>query len=209
MITAIITHYYDIRIRNLQPIVHSLVNQVDEILIWNNDKPLPDGVMGWLTGVANVHVIDSAKNYGCQGRFMAMKYTQRDHDILFHDNDVIASVKSVAKLREATESQNGDIVTGTGEWRVFNGEAFFITRGQFELVPRLTLNKILQEWKNDERSLHDDIWLSVTSHKLGITRRRIPISWKNFMDHVGFWRETPNFEKERQRVFEWLMRGDR
>lgn len=203
-IVAVIPHYYECRIPNLQPITNSLVAGGCEVLIWNNDAPL--------LHVEGAHVVYAPKNYGCQGRFVATQeclIKDPPDYVLFHDNDLLVASNAVQKLLGTLQAAAWHgIATITGERRLFGGQEIFLSRGRYELMAWDTLQQILQTWKNDERSLHDDLWLSVRAHKLGIRRHLVHVKWRNIDDNVGMWKETPNWETVRQQVFEELMRGE-
>lgn len=200
MITLIIPHYYNAeRERNLERIVQNVRPQVDDAIIWNNDNPI--------TPVEGARVIQSEHNIGCQGRFAAVKHLKDGMShVLFHDNDVICrSPGFVQKMMKESALYPGDIITITGEYRIYNGNATVISRGQMELVPIGTLNAILQYWNPlDGSAKHDDVWFSVMAHHLGFQRRFLRLAWKNIKDHVGMW-HTPGFFPERDQVFESLM----
>lgn len=206
MITAIITHYFPNRVKNLQPIIDSLPNPpVTNKVVWNNDDPIP--------APQGCRFIQSGWNYGCQGRFAATAFLEPDllgepKYVLFHDNDIIAHPNSIYRLLSVAEANPGAICAGTGERRVWNGKVYFLSRGQFELVPVETLFAILKHWKNDETSKHDDLWFSVQAHRRGTPILHVNIQWKNLRDTVGFWRQWQSpteFDRVRQAVFTSLM----
>lgn len=205
MISAIIPHFYNKeREKNLQPIVDSLKGI--ETLIWNNDEPI-----GPVYG-ALVH--QSMYNLGCQGRFAAVPYLQKNllgkpDYVLFHDNDLITWPGSVEHLLETAKRYPGDIVTLTGEHRSYRGKRIPISRGRFELVPMSTLEILLHNWPCDKSSEHDDIWLSVRAHTLDVGIHFQKARWKNLKDDVGFWRSLGGpraWESARQQVFTTLMK---
>lgn len=213
-IIAIIPHFYKQRIPNLPLIAASLKDQVSEIVIWNNDEPIPEDIIDAM----NVRLIQSKWNFGCQGRFAAAKDcfaadTRWDADyFLFHDNDILTSGRAVDRLI-AVARDTFDIVTATGQERLFDERTYFCSRAQFELVPVSTMREILTYWKNDAQSLHDDLWESTMAFKLGYDIRRVTVSWKNLTDDVGFWRDPKwggktAFRRHRQEVFEQLMRSE-
>jgi hypothetical protein len=218
MISAIITHFFNKeRAKNLPGIVDSLFKQdVNEVVVWNNDYTLPEEIQDHLL-LLGARVIQSPVNLGCQGRFQAVRHVMgmpefegsrllgKPEYILFHDNDIIASTRSVEKLVAASLLYPGDIIAGTGERRVYNDKVEFLSRAQFELVPIATVERILTRWKGGEESLHDDLWFSVTAKQMGYECRHVDISWKNLWDGVGFFRTIPKFDDERQAVFIRLM----
>jgi len=207
MISCIIPHYYHTRIPTVARIIVSLEADVDEILIWNNDAPFDEAAKRLIGD--RVRIIQASHNYGCQGRFAAVKHIDaRTKYVLFHDNDLVAKPGSVQLLRIIAEKYPGDIAALFGEHRPFGGRAIALSFGRFELIPRPSLDRILATWRNDETSLHDDFWLSITAEKLGIQRHFIRFPIKNFHDGLGFTNQWPRaaWLKERRRIFEHLMR---
>jgi GT2 family glycosyltransferase len=203
MISCVIPHFYAKRLTNLQPIVNSLTG-VDEVVIWDNDisNPVPE--------IAGARVIHTYHNWGCQGRFKAVSYVSANKPedyLLFHDNDLITHPGSVKHLLSMSESYPDRIITVTGERRYYAPmkKQIDISRGRFELVPRWIVDDLLQFWKNDDESLHDDIWFSTRGYHRGFPVQFCSVRWRNLTDDVGFWLETPNWELTRQRVFNHLM----
>lgn len=198
--TLIIPHYYnDVREKNLSRIINFVRPQVDDAIIWNNDKPIAP--------IDGARVIQADRNLGCQGRFAAVKHVKSGTThVLFHDNDIISrSPNFVERMLDFSTRHPGDIITVTGEYRLHAGGLKIISRGQIELVPIDSLHRILEFWDPENgKAKHDDIWLSVMAEHLGITRRFLRMSWKNLKDHVGMWR-TPGFFTERDQVFQMLM----
>lgn len=206
MISCVIPHFYNKqRGGNLQLIIDSLVG-VDEVIIWNNDKE--DGFPNLTAANPAQHltIVQSGENIGCQGRFAGVKHLGQDiggeppTHVLFHDNDILTHPGSVARLLRASQSYPDQIITISGHWR---GQVY-ISRGQFELIPWVTLERLLLGWKPQALCEHDDMWLSVRAHKLGIQKHVMKVRWKNLWDDVGFWRQ-PNWPEIRQAAFQRLM----
>lgn len=208
-ITLIIPHFYTPqRLQNLYPITRTLGPQVNDIIIWNNDKPLTEEQKAPFSSVigAPVHIIQSSHNLGCQGRFEAVKHVNPlTTHILFHDNDLIERVHSVNRLIEASNKSPNDIISVTGERRFYDGVVYRIGRARYELVPIHIVNRVLQYWQNNEDSVHDDVWFSVMAHHLGHSVQFVNISWRNIDDRVGFWR-TKGFFDAREVLFNRLMK---
>lgn len=207
-ITAIITHYGTGRISNLLPIVKSLQDQVDDIIIWNNDERLPEDVYLALRD-EGVLVIQLGHNLGCQGRFAAVEYAPaKTTHVLFHDNDLLVGPSAVGKLEEEAAMYPHMIVSAIGEIRSFDGCPVMISFAKVELVPLVQLRPLLRGWHAGLKIVHDDLWLSTRAAKFGVPIHFVRVRWKNFNEVGGFWKSMPwsKWQKERTRVFEEMMR---
>lgn len=91
-VTAIIPHYWDSRIDNLQAIVDALrIGDVapQQIIIWNNT---PQQLAVW-----GADIIDAGKNWGIAARFAAA-YLARTEFVLFQDNDVLVQPETLRNM---------------------------------------------------------------------------------------------------------------
>lgn len=207
-ITAIITHYGTGRISNLLPIVKSLQDQVDDIIVWNNDERLPEDVYLALRD-EGVLVIQLGHNLGCQGRFAAVEYAPaKTTHVLFHDNDLLVGLTAIGKLEEEAMMYPHTIISAIGEIRHFDGRPITISFAKVELVPVFQLRELLRRWHAGLNIVHDDLWLSTRAAKHEILIRLVRVHWKNFNEVGGFWKSMPwsKWQKERARVFEEMMR---
>lgn len=205
IISAIIPHYFKERLPNYERILKSL-ETVERVVIWNNDtadqveaieqyysKPRPQLV-----------VVTTDHNWGCQGRFEAVKYiAPGTTHVLFHDNDIVAQEGSLDRMMHESEQHRYAIISGRYGHRIYKGKIYRNTWGQYELIPIGLVHQLLEGWQESEISKFDDLWLSARAHKLGIPIRGLSLRFSVMERNVGF-----RFTTERlaaSKVFRQLM----
>jgi hypothetical protein len=189
LLTAILPHYFAERLVSLRIACEALLTGTlvpDEILIWNNDQPFGQGRerlgMDRLIAEGTVQVIQSPRNIGPHGRFLAALMARGDL-IWFQDNDVMVERQTLDHvcaryandIDEVVESLEGRRLTAEGGYRSslwFRPEAeeqgVDLTLGRGELVSRGTLRRALQQFDWD--CPMDDLAFSYALRRL-----RIPI----------------------------------
>lgn len=180
MVSAVVPHFFDERLPNLEVVVSQLLNHgAQEVVIWNNGQKkvsVPD---------PRVFVVQSPRNVGCQGRFLAALMARGDY-VFFQDNDVAVQSHTIANLLQWSEQFPASIVTleariaGPAEsysrWPKIYGHGLKEPRradlslGRGEMVPRKLLPRILQFFSFDETTRMDDIEFSAAA-----IRAQVPI----------------------------------
>jgi len=178
MITAIIPHYFKEREDNLQRIMDSYkTSSVSEVIIWDNTGELK------LKG-DNIVVVNSPKNVGCKGRFLAAMMADNDV-ILFQDNDVCVEDGTIeymkSKLHDNIVTLDGRILCDDGAYfakdylqndsnhivRPPKQTDVVISLARVEMMKKSTFLQIFITSYFDEMEM-DDIWLSWIAHTLSV-----------------------------------------
>lgn len=171
MITAIIPHYFKEREDNLKIILDSYKGSpVSEVIIWDNTGELEltaDGVI----------VVNSPKNVGCKGRFLAAMMADND-TLLFQDNDISVESGTIeymkSKLKDNIVTLDGRLVTRGEDYKnsrhIVRPEVDSIANislARMEMMQRDTfINIFITKFFNEMEM--DDIWLSWMAHTLSI-----------------------------------------
>lgn len=186
-VSVIIPHYYKERERNLLQITDALYRgtvRPDEIIIWNNDSPFdPMFIQGMM-----VDVIQSHRNVGCQGRFIAALTARSDY-VIFQDNDVMVQQNTIENLLRW--SYFGGVITLDGR-TVSPGEGYKksvlyttgpemkapikvdMSLGHMEMVGRKLLYSILSNFPFDETTEMEDLYFSAACKLLGVPIHVVP-----------------------------------
>lgn len=169
MITAIIPHYFEEREENLRRIVSSYkTTGVSEVIIWDNTGSLV---------MSDAIVINSPRNIGCRGRFLAA-LTATNDVLLFQDNDLLLEQHAIEHMLSRL---NNNIVTLDG--RKFYDDKLYtnsehVVRPDYDRLVHISLARAEMMDKNTFISVFitqyfdqmemDDIWLSWLANTLSI-----------------------------------------
>lgn len=184
-VSVVIPHYFTVRNSNLPVLVDALQSGTrppDEIVIWNNDAPLPFTLPG-------VRVMQSPWNLHCKARFIAAIAAVGDV-LVFQDNDVSARPGTLAQLLKWHREMPEAILSMDGR-RVRHGEAYSeaervrsvkltaperieITLGRMELMSRETMMRVLARfpWRDD--TIMDDLAFSYAAAEDGVPCYVVP-----------------------------------
>lgn len=178
-VSVVVPHYFVAREPNLTLLVEALrqgSRPPDEILIWNNDRPLAKPLQG-------VRLIQSAWNLGCKARFLGALASIGEW-ILFQDNDVSARPGTVANLLrhgrqhpDAILSLDGRAIPAGEDYRgstrvrgrrVKSVTPIDITLGRMELVRRDVLMRVLARFPFRDDTVMDDLAFSQAAREVGV-----------------------------------------
>lgn len=185
MISAVIPHFFRERESNLPIVIDALRNGThppDEILIWNNDRPISIGLPG-------VDIIQSHRNVGCQARFLAA-LAARSEFVWFQDNDVAVCERTLEEMVAWNEKLGGvtsfdgrcvpgsyrksTLITSGPELR--EPHAVDITLGHGEVIRRDLLRRILSHFPFDESTVMEDLYFGWACKRAGVARWVVPTS---------------------------------
>lgn len=178
-VSVVVPHYFAAREPNLAILIAALrtgTRPPDEILIWNNDRPLTRPLSG-------ARLIQSAWNIGCKARFLGAFAAIGDW-ILFQDNDVTARPGTVANLLrhaakhpDAILSLDGRAIVDGEDYRGSNRvrgrrvktvTPIDITLGRMELVRREVLMRVLARFPFRDNTVMDDLAFSQAAREAGV-----------------------------------------
>ncbi len=236
-VSVVIPHYFAQREENLPTIVRSHVfasRPPDEILIWNNDKPLSVELDQGFTGAvimkaASCRVIQSPWNLGCKARFLAALVAVGDW-ILFQDNDLTPEAGALEDLLAWAQKYPTAILSFEGRriqpnrpYRVWNSirgldqrkpQRIDITLGRMELVRRDVLMKILDVFPFRDDTEMDDLAFSACARKLDVKCFAVPYTkgtgFVRLSEHgvgISVTNRREYLEKRDRVVREWGLRA--
>lgn len=208
-VSVVIPHFFAERRANLARIAEALragtVKPV-EIIVWNNDAPLP-------SVHHHVSVIQSFKNVGPKARFLAALVARGDY-VLFQDNDVTVLPKTIENLLLFQHVLGGAVsvqgrVLGEGSYQrspKLYGHGLDAPvgvdclLGRMDLIPRGLLPSILSSFPWEETTEMDDIWFSACAVAAGVPLHVVPTDRKQsdlveLMDGIGACRQMGFYAK--------------
>lgn len=218
LLSAVITHFFPSREPNLPIIAQALRSQSlepDEVLLWNNDRPLDMAPAGFA-------VIQSPYNVGCQARFLA-GLMARGEWILFQDNDIALRPKAIANLIEwAAKADYPAIWALDGRRGLSRGYARSVflaaedvkgkpirvdmTMGHAEIVRRSDLIRIMAGFPFGPSGRMDDLQLAGAAELAGVRRYVVPAARSEYLDHLSSRGHGAEYEPDHYIVREALAR---
>lgn len=218
-LSVVIPHYWAAREGNLRTIVHALRSgsvAPNEIIIWNNDRPLEP--------IAGAQIIQAPRNYGCLGRFIA-SFAARGEYVMFQDNDTCVTKDTVLQLLLAAQDIPA-CVTSIDGWSFTENKTYTdgvktlrygfpisgpnvgvdaptvvdITPGHMEMIRREDLMAVLSWFPFEESSIMEDLLFNAACNKAGVRRYIVPCHFTYLSEcGVGIC-QAPGFFAERDRL---------